>query len=83
MTIPTGIGLKFTLTPVNPPQRLIIIARNFSIYVIFYKIRSCREPSKQFVQLPIAYKQFFFFMGSFRILIAGIVVFRKVRSLQT
>ena len=60
MTIPTGIGLKFTLTPVNPPQRLIIIARNFSIYVIFYKIRSCREPSKQFVQLPIAYKQFFF-----------------------
>ena len=61
MTIPTGIGLKFTLTPVNPPQRLIIIARNFSTYVIFYKIRSCREPSKQFVQVPIAYKQFFFY----------------------
>ena len=82
MTIPTGIGLKFTQTPVKPPQRLIIIARNFSIYIIFYKIRSCREPSKQFVQVPIAYKQFFF-MGSFRVLIAGIVVFGKVRSLHT
>ena len=71
MTIPTGIGLKFTLTPVNPPQRLTIIALNFSTYVIFYKIRSCREPSKQFVQAPIAYKyiKIFFYWEAFEYLL--------------
>ena len=71
MTVPTGIGLKFTQTPVKPPQRLIIIARNFSIYIIFYKIRSCREPSKQFVQAPIAYKyiKVFFYWEAFEYLL--------------
>ena len=78
--------LKIHPTPVKPPRRLVIFAPTFSIYLIFYNAKSCRESPKQFVQLPIAYiinKNIYIFMGSFRILIAGIVVFRKVRSLQT
>ena len=43
----------------------------FSIYIIFYNIRSCREPSKQFVQAPIAYKyiKIFFYWEAFEYLL--------------
>lgn len=39
MTVPTGIGLKFIQTPVKPPQRLVIFARNFFdiYYLLQYK----------------------------------------------
>lgn len=37
MTVPTGIGLKFILTPVKPPQRLVIFARNF--FDIYYLLQ--------------------------------------------
>ena len=39
MTVPTGIGLKFIQTPLKPPQRLVIFARNFFdiYYLLQYK----------------------------------------------
>ena len=39
MTVPIGIGLKFIQTPVKPPQRIVIFARNFFdiYYLLQYK----------------------------------------------